>query len=140
MKYTCTVCGFAGLEEPPAYFTICPCCGTEFGYQDFVRGHDDLLADWVGKGMQWQSTVTPRPYHWNPIEQLVQAGLLQYESTGEESLTEIGFVEIAKDSVVVPLSTMGNARINTVQYAVGHIVDKLMNITLVGVAQPCSSF
>ena len=27
----CPVCGYRGLEAPPANFLICPCCGTEFG-------------------------------------------------------------------------------------------------------------
>ncbi|MED4649062.1 hypothetical protein P9293_17030 [Bacillus inaquosorum] len=41
MKYTCPVCRFKGLTEP-AYdkegthsYEICPCCGFQFGFDDY---------------------------------------------------------------------------------------------------------
>ena len=136
MKFNCTVCGFDGLDESPAYFTICPCCGTEFGYDDFVRGHDELLAEWIVKGMQWHSSVSPRPAGWEPIEQLVRAGLVSYQSVAEDTRSEIGIVELGTDSIVVPFPA-GNALITTVQYAVGNVVDKLMSLRLSGAAQTC---
>lgn len=41
MKYNCSVCGYNNLNFKPYYengyasFQICPCCGFEFGYDDF---------------------------------------------------------------------------------------------------------
>jgi hypothetical protein len=44
-QYSCHVCGYSMLDEPPydkygcATYTICPCCGTEFGYDDSLTEH-----------------------------------------------------------------------------------------------------
>ncbi len=46
MKYTCPVCGYKGLDEPPYYdskqlkvgsFEICSCCRFEFAVDDDVE-------------------------------------------------------------------------------------------------------
>lgn len=71
--HTCPVCGYAQLEFPPEDFTICPSCGTEFGYQDTTRSHADLRRDWIANGLQWYSRVENPPIHWNPFEQLIKA-------------------------------------------------------------------
>jgi hypothetical protein len=79
--YTCPVCGFPGLSEPPydaqgcASFEICPSCGTEFGYDDARRSHDDLRAAWLAAGAPWRSqAIRPRP-DWDARKQLENAGL-----------------------------------------------------------------
>lgn len=78
--YKCPVCGFGGLDEPPydedgcASFNICPCCGTEFGNDDFRSSHEQLRADWFAKGMPWWSKGGP-PEGWDPRRQLSEAGL-----------------------------------------------------------------
>lgn len=74
MTYTCPVCAFGGMEDPPKDYTICPCCGTEFGYDDHTRSHLELRNAWLAKGGRWFSGVTEPPSDWNPYAQLVAAG------------------------------------------------------------------
>ena len=57
--YLCPVCGYHKLEDPPRDFTICPSCGTEYGF-------DDAFAN----GAQWWSTVDPKPDHGDPQQQV----------------------------------------------------------------------
>jgi hypothetical protein len=81
-RFNCPVCGYGNLTEPPydlhgcGSFEICPCCGTEFGYDDVSRSHADLTAAWLALGAQWWSKTTPRPARWNALDQLRAAGLL----------------------------------------------------------------
>lgn len=100
MKYTCPVCGWPELDEPPyddtgwGSFEICSCCGIEFGYdqvtetlanKDFAAlcegtwskadldfMHASLREKWVFGGMKWWSEYNPAPENWNPGEQLRQ--------------------------------------------------------------------
>ncbi|WP_276729934.1 hypothetical protein [Bacillus sp. (in: firmicutes)] len=47
MKHTCPVCGFKGLTEPPYdhegnhSHEICPCCGFQFGFDDYEMRRED---------------------------------------------------------------------------------------------------
>lgn len=76
----CPVCGYGALLEPPydrhgsASFEICPCCGTEFGSDDFETGHDVLRQRWIERGMRWWSLHSPPPSGWDPAGQLRKAG------------------------------------------------------------------
>jgi hypothetical protein len=78
-KHTCPVCGYAGLDEAPydefgcSSYDICPCCGTEFGYDDSSVAHDDLRKKWVSNGMPWWSKHLTAPSDWDPIEQMKRA-------------------------------------------------------------------
>lgn len=49
----CPVCGYLGclIED----WHICPCCGTEFGYDDAGRTHAELRRRWIDGGMKWWS-------------------------------------------------------------------------------------
>lgn len=40
--YTCPVCAYERMPYPPKNYNICPCCGVEFGYEDFVATHREL--------------------------------------------------------------------------------------------------
>jgi hypothetical protein len=131
MKYTCPVCAYDGLEEPPAYFTICPSCGTEFGYQDTLRGHDELRADWIAQGPIWQSSVIATPPQWNGMEQLRRGGLIDYSPVGAGTQTEIAVVEIGRHSAILDLPT-GSVRINAKEYGVGRIVNLLAQLRFAG--------
>lgn len=81
MEYQCPVCGYPGLNETPydkygcPLYGICPCCGTEFGYDDSLTAHSDLRKKWLTSGSKWWSTATLPPRNWNPTEQLRAAGL-----------------------------------------------------------------
>ncbi len=70
MKYTCPVCGYGDLRYPPADYTICPSCGTEFGNTDFEYTWEELRNMWIRGGYQWHSRVVHRPRDWNPMKQL----------------------------------------------------------------------
>jgi hypothetical protein len=47
---TCPVCAYAAPKYSPEDFTICPSCGTEFGYHDSKKSHAELRAEWVERG------------------------------------------------------------------------------------------
>jgi hypothetical protein len=74
MTYQCPVCGYNELINAPELFSICPCCGTEFGNTDFDANNEDLRARWLAKGAPWFDPGTPRTPSWSPEEQLVKAG------------------------------------------------------------------
>jgi len=59
MKFTCPICGFDGLNYPPNNFSICPSCGTEFGYDDEQYSHTELREKWITNGKQWWSRSIP---------------------------------------------------------------------------------
>ncbi len=72
--YTCPVCGFDQMPYSPSRHEICPCCGTEFGYDDFARSHRELRNTWLAQGGLWFSPVHPQPPNWNPFLQVIMAG------------------------------------------------------------------
>lgn len=79
--YTCTVCGYPSLDEPPvdeygcASFDICSCCGIQFGYHDACRSHEELRRKWIAEGIPWHSELVHPPNGWNATDQLRAAGL-----------------------------------------------------------------
>jgi hypothetical protein len=96
--YTCPVCGWPLNEEAWSYhaasdswnpsWDICPCCGTEFGYQDFVPGgdqielrkeHKRLRRQWIAEGYPWHSSLVTSSSDWDPVVQLQNAGLGESE-------------------------------------------------------------
>jgi hypothetical protein len=81
MRYTCPVCGYDKLTRAPRDYMICPCCGTEFGYDDFAMSHEELRQEWLRAGAPWFSDSTPRPPHWSAVEQLRNIG---YEATEDD--------------------------------------------------------
>jgi hypothetical protein len=74
----CRVCGLA-QETPPwgrdglsPSFEICPCCGTEFGYDDATRvAVLRRRARWAQTGYAWFDPVL-RPPGWRRQEQMGQ--------------------------------------------------------------------
>jgi hypothetical protein len=66
MMHICPVCGYDRLTDPPLNFSICPSCGTEFGYDDKFASHAELRAKWLLSGPKWWSPVDPCPDDWNP--------------------------------------------------------------------------
>lgn len=75
MKNICPVCGFPDLDEPAYHsdlggsYEICPCCGTEFGYDDAGSSIPELRQRWKDNGCRWWSSSSP-PINWNPALQL----------------------------------------------------------------------
>jgi hypothetical protein len=79
--YTCPVCGFGELELPPEDHTICPSCGTQFGYDDVGHTHRELRNLWLRHGGRWFNTECPqflKQRGWNAWDQL-DAALLPYD-------------------------------------------------------------
>ncbi len=72
MNYLCPVCFYPNLSSPPADEDICPCCGTEFGYDDYATSHHELRRRWIQNGAPWFSQTTARPEHWSPLMQVVE--------------------------------------------------------------------
>ena len=81
-RYTCPVCGYGGLVEPPwsdgsGSDEICPSCGIHLGYDDVAGGdagrreaiYRERRATWIAAGMPWWSPNRPPP-GWDPEEQL----------------------------------------------------------------------
>ena len=58
--YTCPVCDFDKLPEPPENYDICPQCGTEFENDDFYYTHAELRQQWIDGGRKWWSDVRPQ--------------------------------------------------------------------------------
>jgi hypothetical protein len=77
VPYTCPVCRFPGLAEPPmspsggGSYEICPSCGFQFGVSDEDRGetYASWRERWVADGMPWRS-ANPAPAGWDPRAQL----------------------------------------------------------------------
>lgn len=74
MSYTCPVCGYNGMDEPPINYAICSSCGTEFGYSDFQRSHEELRHRWIASGANWWSADFPSPSNWSAILQFRNIG------------------------------------------------------------------
>ncbi len=80
----CSVCGFEGLEEPPASaatgagsYEICPSCGFQFGVTDLDGGHSyfDWREAWIARGMPFDAEpFSVRPDGWDPAAQLLSLG------------------------------------------------------------------
>jgi hypothetical protein len=90
MNYLCPVCGFAELRVPPSDFSICPSCGTEFGYDDSSLTHEQLRNIWIASGAHWFAVDEWQiPQHWNPFVQLAQAGLVGRISGADTGSTTV---------------------------------------------------
>lgn len=70
--YRCPVCGYDQLRFPPDDSTICPSCGTQFGYSDANTSYEQLRAEWLLNGAHWQSNVIHPPQNWNANSQLAR--------------------------------------------------------------------
>lgn len=77
MPYTCPVCGFPDLDDPPrspvtggGSYEICPSCGFQFGVHDDDRdiSYESWRSQWIADGMPWRD-ATDIPEDWNPHQQ-----------------------------------------------------------------------
>jgi hypothetical protein len=83
--HTCPVCGYAALRYPAEDFTICPSCGTEFGYHNSNKTNAELRAEWMSRGLPWSSRAVEPPAGWNGLRQLRSAGL----AAGQEIVVRV---------------------------------------------------
>lgn len=78
MSYTCPVCGYPDLYDPPrsalsgGSYEICPSCGFEFGVSDEDQGftYADWRERWIKAGMPWSSIGRHQPKDWDPVAPL----------------------------------------------------------------------
>ncbi|QSX06690.1 hypothetical protein JYG23_04340 [Sedimentibacter sp. zth1] len=78
MGYTCLVCNYDGLFEQPytngiASDEICPCCGFQYGYDDFDKKNstfEEWRNRWIEEGCKWYSRSRKVPDKWDANEQL----------------------------------------------------------------------
>jgi len=82
MKYACPVCGFDQMPFPAEDNNICSCCGTEFGYHDLKRSHQQLREAWIARGCPWFSTAMLPATGWNAYVQMSSAGLVDITVRG----------------------------------------------------------
>lgn len=76
--HCCRVCGLNQRELPwgedgkiPTY-DICPCCGVEFGNEDYTLDSTKRYrAKWLGNGAKWFDD-REKPLEWNLEDQLDQ--------------------------------------------------------------------
>jgi len=77
LRYTCPVCSFDQLNEPPfnknnePSYEICPCCGFEFGFNGDNNQHtyNEYRKQWVKDGAVW-FMPQQRPAGWKLEKQL----------------------------------------------------------------------
>jgi hypothetical protein len=75
-KNNCKVCGLY-ISPPPwgedglsPSYEICPCCGVEFGNEDYTEESiRKYRQQWINKGYEWFEP-SERPSDWNPNVQL----------------------------------------------------------------------
>lgn len=74
---TCRVCGYVftdfqpwGSDGETASFAHCPCCFTEFGFDDVkIEVIRERRRQWAAQGYLWYEP-SKKPEDWNPHEQL----------------------------------------------------------------------
>lgn len=71
----CPVCGYNEMPYAPVPENICPCCGTEFGFDDYYHTRDQLRQMWIRANFPWFDDIIRPPKNWSPALQLIKAGL-----------------------------------------------------------------
>lgn len=76
MNYRCLVCGYDQMPHPPRDYSICPCCGVEYGIDDAFDSYLEIRNEWLRRGAPWFSSLKPyvAPMNWRAWEQLDRAG------------------------------------------------------------------
>ncbi|MGH8013635.1 MAG: hypothetical protein ACREQ4_14155 [Candidatus Binataceae bacterium] len=91
MKNYCPVCGYDSLTKPPVDYNICPCCGTEFGYDDIAHSWDELRTLWLSGGARWFSKHTPAPAEWNVLNQVAQLNAQHMQTVAGTTNRDVTF-------------------------------------------------
>jgi hypothetical protein len=98
LLYVCPVCGYNELSSPPEDWKICPCCLTEFGYNDVEWGVDLLRKEWIEAGAKWESEHLAQPEEWSPIKQLLN---IDYHVSSEDKISIANHSENSVDIVEI---------------------------------------
>src|SRR5689334_6774489 len=110
VTYNCPVCGYNQLSNPPKDYMICPCCGTEFGNDDFEVSHEDLRKQWLQAGALWFSEHTTKPSEWNPNTQLLNAGLSKVRFLSASTSSQTSNVHHANQPEFISVRIPGHLR------------------------------
>lgn len=95
--FTCPVCFYAKMPDPPVDYNICPCCGTEFENHDELHNPTQLRNKWISRGAKWFFRSPPPT--WNPWTQLAEAGVqLPYISLTAPVIS-VGFFSLPVKSI-----------------------------------------
>ena len=86
--YYCRVCGFENQNPPwgpkgkdPSR-SICPCCGSEFGYDDATEaGIKSARERWFNDGCEW-FVEGLKPMRWTPQKQIKNLEGSQWDFSG----------------------------------------------------------
>ncbi len=84
--YTCPVCGYPELEEPPYVgqpedglpsYDFCPSCSFQYGVSDYDTkiSFEQWRQKWIKDGMVWDEGDSEPPEGWNPKKQLLNIGV-----------------------------------------------------------------
>lgn len=76
-KYICPICGYDKLNKPPydeigePTFKTCPCCGFEYGYDDYINKEtfESYREKWLANNFDF-ADKNKMPDNWNVIKQL----------------------------------------------------------------------
>jgi hypothetical protein len=80
LMFSCPVCLYSEMPDPPRDYHICPCCGTEFGNDDADCTYDQLRDRWIRAGAPW--FFGSPPYGWSPQAQLLRGSLAAETNAG----------------------------------------------------------
>lgn len=90
MRYVCPVCMYDNLDEPPyndegyGLHEICPCCGFQFGYDDYpdkIPSWTEWRKKWIDDGCEWYAE-SQLPYkEWSLFDQLKKLQALMQNET-----------------------------------------------------------
>ena len=75
-EHFCRICGLYIEDKPwgedgncPTY-EYCPCCGVEFGYQDYtIESAINYRKQWIANGSKW-ADLKEKPENWSLEEQI----------------------------------------------------------------------
>jgi hypothetical protein len=69
--------------------SICPCCGTHFGYHDYATTYEELRLRWISRGAPWFSHARRPPVGWSAFTQLLNSGFATETGAPAESETVV---------------------------------------------------
>jgi hypothetical protein len=102
--YTCPVCYYTGMQDPPKDYNICECCGTEFGNDDEAHSHEELRTRWIEGGAKWFFRAAP--VGWNPWTQLFTANVGSLRYNGIPAMYGGAVLEAARSVNVASVETL----------------------------------
>ena len=102
MKYRCLVCGYDEMPHPPRDYSICPCCGVEYGLDDAFESYEAIRREWLLSGCGWFSRFKPyiASINGNAWEQLDRAGY-SYDVAPPRSSVKTDVYPLPKYEMVV---------------------------------------